>query len=86
MVDTSLRRELQKKAQTLKPVLNIGKAGITPTVIGEISKQLKKHKLIKVKLLKNVDEDRKEVAQLIAEKTEATLISVVGSVITLHKG
>ena len=81
-------KELKAKAQQLKPALRIGKSGLTDSVIEEIKAQLKKKKLIKIKLLKSVlaESDKKNVIDELLEKTNAILVSKVGFVVTLHKG
>lgn len=81
------RQGLKDKARNIEPVVRIGKSGLTGSVIEEIEKQLKKRKLIKIKLLKSFAErkDRKELAGEIAEKTEAELVSHVGFTVVLYK-
>ena len=44
--------DLKKKAKSLNPIMNLGKNGLNDSIIEEIRKQLKIHKLIKIKLLK----------------------------------
>ncbi|MBN1156976.1 YhbY family RNA-binding protein [Candidatus Woesearchaeota archaeon] len=71
----------------LKPTLQIGKNGITPGLIDEINLQLKKKKIIKIKILKSALERtvRKQIAKELAEKSNSQLISLVGFVIVLKK-
>jgi len=74
--------------QQLKPLIQIGKQGIQ---IGHIMQQLKKYKLIKIKILESVlktdnrKQEIKAIAKDIAEKTNAEVIRTVGNVITLKK-
>lgn len=79
-------KTLKSKAPLLKPIVNIGKQGITDSLIKEITKQLKKRKLIKIKLLKSFSGDRKEAAQELVAKTKSELISQIGKAIVLYKG
>ena len=83
----TLKYDLTEKAKLLEPVLRIGKSGVTPGVIEEIKRQLKKKKLIKIKFLKPAlaDKDKKEFAKEIAEKTGSELINQVGFVIVLYR-
>ena len=73
--------------ETEKPTVWIGKNGITPETVGEISKQLDTREMVKVKLLKSalMDEKAKHVAEEIAQQTEATLIDVRGHTFVLYK-
>ncbi|MCK4589015.1 MAG: YhbY family RNA-binding protein [Nanoarchaeota archaeon] len=77
-------KELRAKAHSLEPVLQIGKSGITASIITEILLQLKKRKLIKIKLLKAAG-DRKKLVDEIVSKTKAVLVRSVGRVVVLFK-
>ncbi len=80
-------KELLEKTNLLKPVLRIGKNGLTENVIKELKNQLKKKKLIKVKLLKSFIEgkDKKKIAKEIANKTNSTIIQQIGFVVVMYK-
>ncbi|MBR9676800.1 YhbY family RNA-binding protein [Candidatus Woesearchaeota archaeon] len=84
---SSEKKELLVKASALKPIVQIGKNGLTKTVIEEIIKHLKKRKLIKVKLLKSIvsNADKKLLVDELVAKTNSTRLQVVGSVVTLYK-
>jgi RNA-binding protein len=81
------KKELKNKARLIEPVIRIGKSGLTENAVDEIKKQLKKKKLIKIKFLKSFisDKNKKHVANEIAEKTQSTLIDMVGFVVVLWK-
>ena len=83
----SQKSSISEKAKLLEPILRIGKSGLTQGVIDEIKIQLKKNKLIKIKLLKSFLEgkDKKELAKEIAQKTDSELINQVGFVVVLYK-
>ena len=80
-------KELKTKAMGLEPIINVGKAGLTDSIIEEIKSQLKNRKLIKVKFLKSAlkDKDKKELAEELVSKTNAQLIHKVGFVVVLYK-
>lgn len=81
--------ELRKKAHALQPLVHIGKAGIGQNLFQEVTKQLKAHKLVKIKLLKNFMDDipmtKRALGEELATKTNAVLISVVGNTVVLWK-
>jgi len=77
--------ELRGKAQLLKPTVYVGKEGITGTVVFELNKQLKKNKLVKVKLLASVETDKEEAAEQLARDSASTLIEIRGRTIVLAK-
>jgi RNA-binding protein len=87
MMATDKRRiiELRGKAQSLPCTLHIGKDGITDTVLEELSRQLKKNKLVKVKVLPAVEDDRKALGRELADATSSTMIEVRGRTVVLAK-
>ncbi|MBN1175080.1 YhbY family RNA-binding protein [Candidatus Woesearchaeota archaeon] len=83
------KKKFRSQAKNLRPFIIISKSGISDNVIENISKNLKANKLTKIKLLKeyvdSVEQDKKELAQMIAEKTKSELIDQVGQMIVLYK-
>jgi RNA-binding protein len=77
--------ELRGKAQLLKPTVYIGKEGITGSVVQELTNQLKKNKLVKVKMLASVDTAKEEVAEQLVRDTASTLIEIRGRTVVLAR-
>lgn len=65
--------------QDLRPTVWIGKQGCTETLIGEITSQLKKRRIIKVKWLQNTDVDPAQIAA----RARAELVAVRGRTLVL---
>jgi RNA-binding protein len=86
-MNTQNQYKLRSKAVNLKPVVWIGKGGLNSDVFDEISRQLDKKELIKVKLTKSFisERNKKQVAEEIILKTKSKLISFVGFIIILYK-
>ena len=63
--------QLKSEANQISPILNIGKNGVTDTLIEELNKQIKANRLVKVRVLKSAEEgkDVKAIADEIAEAT-----------------
>lgn len=78
---------LKAEANQLSPILNIGKNGITETLIEELNKQIKANRLVKVRVLKSAEEgkDLKDIAEEIAAATRSTLIEVRGRTVVLYR-
>jgi RNA-binding protein len=77
--------ELRSKGQALEATVYVGKDGITESILGEIARQLDKRKLVKVKLLPAVEQDRHETAVELAAKSASVLVEVRGRTVLLAK-
>ena len=71
----------------LKPIVFIGKQGVTGSVISEIKEQLKNRKLIKVKILRSAREEmnRKEIAENVVNSVGAKLVELRGNTFILSR-
>lgn len=71
----------------LKATLQIGKNGITASFIEELNKQLKKRKIVKIRLLRSFLEgsDRTEAALRLSNETKSAIVSLTGFAIVLRK-
>lgn len=76
-------KDIKRVGHGLKPTVHVGKDGVTETLIEEIIKQVKGRKVVKVRLLPSVDEDREEVANELASRSNSVLIEVVGHTVLL---
>ena len=77
-------RRLKAAAQLMEPMLKIGKAGITESLISTVSDALEHHELVKIKFVDFKDQ-KKELAPMLAEKTRSHLVMRVGNVMVLHR-
>ena len=83
-LNSKQRKFLEKNAQPLNPLVQIGGAGLTENQIAQISRLLFEHELIKVKFNEFKDE-KKELTSKISEKTEATIVRLLGNVLILYR-
>lgn len=79
------RAYLKGLASNLDPIFNIGKASLTPEVIEAVREAIDKRELIKVSVLKNCDDDPREIAFVLAERTRSQVVQVIGKKIVLYK-
>lgn len=77
------RRHLRAQAHSLKPVVQMGDAGLSDSVVRAIDDALAHHELIKVRLL--TPEDKKGTARELAARTESALCGVVGHTVILYR-
>ncbi len=79
------RAYLKSKAQVIEPILQIGKSSVTAELISSISEAIEKRELIKLHILQNCLDDPKEIANTIAERTQSTVVQIIGKKIVLFK-
>ena len=72
-------------AMKLDPVYNIGKGGISTEFTDGIIEVLEARELIKISVLKNCDDDPKELARILSERTHSEVVQVIGKKIVLYK-
>ncbi|AKB16995.1 MULTISPECIES: YhbY family RNA-binding protein [unclassified Methanosarcina] len=79
--------QLKSDASKISPILNIGKNGVTESLIEELNNKLKVNRLVKVRVLKSAEEgkDLKTIADEIAVSTRSTLIDVRGRTVVLYR-
>ncbi len=76
-------KAVKRVGHGLRPTVHVGKEGVTDTLIEEIAKQVKARKVVKVRLLPSVEEDRKQVAEDLAKRSNSVMIEVVGHTVLL---
>ncbi|MGP8322170.1 MAG: YhbY family RNA-binding protein [Methanosarcinaceae archaeon] len=77
--------KLKSEAVHLKPIINVGKNGMTDAAVEELKKQVKANRLVKVKMLKSAGLDTKTLAQQFADATRTTIIEVRGNTVVLYR-
>lgn len=76
---------LRGVAQGLEVTVHVGKDGVTEKVAEEVVRQLKKHRLVKIRLLPSLEQDKRDAAQALAAASEAVLVEVRGRTVVLAK-
>ena len=80
------RAAWRAKANSLEPIIQIGKEGITDNLITQIDDTLDVRELIKIRVhLETAPESPKQFAPKLAEALQAEVIQVIGGVIVLYR-
>ena len=79
------RAYLRGLANTIQPIFQIGKSGISENLINQLRYALEARELIKISVLETAPETTKSLALEIEEKTNSTLVQTIGNKITLFK-
>lgn len=81
----SERAALRAQANTLQPIVHIGKEGITEKLVKQVDDALTARELIKGTVQKNCDIPVRDAAHILAEELEAECIQVIGRRFTLYR-
>ena len=80
------RAALRAQANTLEPIIQIGKEGMSDNLIAQVDDTLDTRELIKIRVhLETAPEAPREFANVLAEKLSAEVIQVIGGVIVLYR-
>ena len=85
MLTSKQRAILRKEAQSLAVVFQVGKGEIDDALVQSTRDCLAARELIKMKVLENSTYTAREAADLLAEKTGADCVQVIGGKFVLYK-
>ena len=85
MLTSKQRAYLKGLAMTMDPSVQVGKESMTPGVTDAVNEALDAHELVKVGVLKNCADDPKEIAGVLADRTHAEVVQVIGKKIVLYR-
>lgn len=85
MLNGKRRAFLRKMANTLDPVFQVGKGGVSEEMCLQIGNCLEARELIKLRVLENSGYTTKEAAEEIAAAVEAEVVAVIGSRFVLYR-
>jgi RNA-binding protein len=78
------RKHLRGLAHHVKPVVHVGRNGVTDPVLQEVEEALDYHELIKVKLV-DPQGRKKALADELASRSGGTRVGLVGNIVTLYR-
>ncbi|MDJ0804115.1 MAG: ribosome assembly RNA-binding protein YhbY [Desulfobacterales bacterium] len=78
------RKYLRGLAHTLKPVIYIGKGGVSAEILKATESALDDHELIKIKFVENKAQ-KKRLANFICKETSSDLAGMIGHVAIVYR-
>lgn len=84
-MDKRKKAQLKGAAQHLEVTVHVGKDGVTDKVVDEVRKQLKRKRMVKVRLLPSMEENRHLAAERLASSASAVLVEVRGRTAVLAR-
>jgi RNA-binding protein len=80
------RAHLKSLAHPLKPILQIGREGVTAAVVKSVEDAFHNRELLKVKVLESSSDDPRAVADGLAAVVEdAHVVQVIGRIVVLYR-
>ena len=85
MISGKQRAYLRKIGHELKPVMQIGKEGLTDTVITAIDEVLEKRELVKFSILESAMLDTRDVCDDVAKRLLAEPVQAIGNKFIIYR-
>lgn len=85
MLNGKQRSYLRGLANTITPVIQLGKDGITDAVIKQVDEVLEARELIKLTVLRNCTLDPREACDILCEATESDPVQVIGNKFVMYR-
>ncbi len=79
------RARLRSMANDFETIFQIGKDGISEETVRQVGNALEARELIKLRVLDTCPYTSREAAEIIAERSSAAVVSVVGSRFVLYR-
>ena len=85
MITSKQRAYLRSLAVNEPTIMQIGKGGITETLIKTVSDALEARELVKLAALENCEYTAREVADALSEELGAEVVAVLGRKLVLYR-
>ena len=79
------RAHLKARAHALEPVVRVGQAGASDSLVAEVDRALTAHELIKVRIDDSSREQRAVTGDTICARTDAVAVHRVGKILILWR-
>jgi len=79
------RRYLRGLANQLRPIVYVGKEGITDGLVQSVEDAYAHHELIKIRIERGCPLDRREIGQQLAARTRSHLVQILGQTVLLYR-
>ena len=85
MLTSKQRAKLRSMASTMDTIMQIGKSGVTDTMIKTVGDALEARELIKMRVLENCGLSVRDAAEELAAATGAEVVAVIGTKCILYR-
>lgn len=85
MITGKQRSYLKSLANTMKPITQIGKDGVSEAFLSQLDDALEAREIVKVSILENSGLETKETANEVARKLNAEFVQAIGFKFTVYR-
>ncbi len=85
MLTGKQRSYLKALANPLKPVIQLGKEGITDAFINQVDETIEKRELLKIHLLESCSLSIDEAADIVAARTKSEFVQSIGRKFVIYR-
>ena len=85
MLTSKQRAYLRGLANTMDPIVHVGKGGLAATIVKQTDDALTARELIKGKVLETAPETAREAAEALAEQVGAEVVMTIGRTFVLYR-
>lgn len=85
MLTSKQRAFLRSQANTMDPIVQVGKGGVGENLIQQVDDALEARELLKGTVLRNSELNARQAADELAEACEAEVVQVIGSKFVLYR-
>lgn len=85
MLTSKQRAVLRGIANSMDTIFQVGKGGISDTLVAQTDDALRARELIKLRVLENSGYTAREAAEQLAEQTGSDVVQVIGSRFVLYR-
>lgn len=85
MITGKQRAKLKSLSHGVRPLIQIGKGGLTEGFFVQLDQLLEDHEIVKLVVLKNSPEELEEIVPIILEKTDSEFVQSIGSKLTIYR-
>jgi RNA-binding protein len=85
MITTKQRAHLRAMANTIAPVTQVGKGGITDSLVKTVGEALLARELVKISVLETCELSAREVCEQLCARLDAQPVQVIGRKLVIYR-
>ncbi|RRC91096.1 ribosome assembly RNA-binding protein YhbY [Erysipelotrichaceae bacterium OH741_COT-311] len=85
MLNNKQKKYLRGLANSLRPLFQIGKEGLSFNFVTTLSDSLTAHELVKISVLKSCSDDVYQLAFDLSSETNSEIVQIIGRTILLYR-